>query len=245
MCKKSLWFLSTEMLGYKDWDRIHDDIEKFLAKPAKRKLLLCPRGHLKSSIVTKAYAIKRILQNPNIRILIANQVWDRSREMLFEIKEFLTSKSDLPKIFGSFDSGRWRDEEIVVAGRTKALSAPTVATTGVEAEMTSTHYDLIILDDLQGLNNCQTKEQRDKVKKFYRSMTALLDPPDPRTGEGGEMVVIGTRWHHDDVYQEIMDTEKEYYDVMIRQVVEDGKIVFPNKFNMRFDGNLKSRAWIT
>lgn len=240
-CKRSLHFLCNEVMyknitGGPAWGSIHDDIETMLTRPAKRRLILCPRGHFKTSIVTKAYAVKRMLNNPNIRILIANQVWDRARDILFEIKEQLTTKSDLPKIFGSFVSGRWREEEIVIAQRTAALSAPTIGTTGVEAEMTSSHFDLIIVDDIQGLQNCQTKDQRDKVKRFLRSLTALLDP-------GGELIVIGTRWHFDDVYQEILDNQKDYYDVMIRQVIEDGKIIFPEKFNLTFDHNLKDWAF--
>lgn len=239
-CKKSLHFLCNEILyknfeGGPAWGGVHDDLERFLARPAKRRLILCPRGHLKTSVVTKAYAIKSLLNNPNIRILIANQVWDRSRDILFEIKEQLTSKSDLPKLFGDFVSGRWREEEITIAQRTAALSAPTIGTTGVEAEMTSSHFDLIIVDDIQGLQNCQTKEQRDKVKRFLRSLTALLDP-------GGELIVIGTRWHFDDVYQEIMDNQAQYYDIMVRQVIENGKLIFPEKFNKRFDPLLKD--WI-
>lgn len=242
-CKKSLHFLCNEVMyknieGGPAWGSIHDDIEKMLARPAKRRLILCPRGHFKTSIVTKAYAVKRLLNNPNIRILIANQVWDRARDILFEIKEQLSTKSDLPKIFGNFVSGRWREEEIVIAQRTAALSAPTIGTTGVEAEMTSSHFDLIIVDDIQGLQNCQTKEQRDKVKRFLRSLTALLDP-------GGELIVIGTRWHFDDVYQEIIDSQKDYYDITVRQVIEDGKILFPEKFNMKFDPVLKDWKTVT
>lgn len=234
-CRDSLWYLSTQVLGYTDWDVIHDDVEKMLGRAATRKMLLLPRGHLKTSIITKGYVIKRILQNPNIRILIANQVWDKAREMLFEIKELLTEKSMLAQLFGQFSSTRWRDDEIVIRQRSKALAAPTIATAGVESEMTSSHFDLILVDDVQGLMNCQTKEQRDKVKKFYRSLTALLDP-------GSEMIVLGTRWHHDDIYQEIIDTESQYYDVMVRQVVEDGKIIFPKKFNLQFDKKLKN--WV-
>jgi predicted phage terminase large subunit-like protein len=236
-CKRSLHFLCNQVLyknidGGPAWGTIHDDIETRLASPAARRMFLCPRGHFKTSVVTKAYSIKRILNNPNIRILIANQVWDRSRDILYEIKELLTTKSDLPNVFGKFESGRWREEEIVINQRTAALSAPTIGTTGVEAEMTSSHFDLIICDDIQGLQNCQTKEQRDKVKRFLRSLTALLDP-------GGEMIVIGTRWHFDDVYQEILDNQSDYYDIMVRQVIENGNLLFPEKFNMKFDPVLK------
>lgn len=239
-CKKSLHFLCNQVLyknieGGPAWGKVHDDLESMLSRPAKRRLILCPRGHLKTAIITKAYTIKRILNNPNIRILIANQVWDRARDILFEIKEQLTVKSDLPNIFGNFVSGRWREEEIVIAQRTAALSAPTIGTTGVEAEMTSSHFDLIIADDVQGLQNCQTKDQRDKVKRFIRSLTALLDP-------GGEMIVVGTRWHFDDIYQEILDNQKDYYDITVRQIIEDGELIFPEKFNQKFDSSLKD--WV-
>lgn len=233
-CKTSLHFLCTQMLGFKDWDTVHDDLEETLARPSRRKLILIPRGHLKTTVVTKAYAIQCLLRNPDIRILIANQIWDKAREMLYEIKQLLTDKSDLPKLFGPFISERWREDDIVVSQRRKALAAPSIGTSGVEAELTSSHYDIIFLDDLQGEKNFQTPEQREKVKRYYRSMMDLLEP-------GGLMIVIGTRWHLDDVYQYIMDVEKEYFDITVRRVVEDGRIIFPKKFSKKF--NSKTKAW--
>ena len=233
-CQTSLYFLCKEILHYNEWDTVHDDLERFLNRPSNRKLILVPRGHLKTSIVTKAYSIQLLLRNPNLRILIANQVWDKAREMLYEIKQFLTDKSDLPKLFGPFVSDRWREDDIVIAQRSKALAAPSIGTSGVEAELTSSHYDVIFCDDLQGEKNFQTPEAREKVKRYYRSMIDLLEP-------GGLLIVIGTRWHLDDVYQYILDQEKEYYDVTIRRVVEDGRIIFPKKFSKHF--NLARRQW--
>lgn len=232
-CKKSLHFLCTKMLGYNDWDKVHDDMEAFVRRKSIRKLLLIPRGHLKTAIVTKGFVIQNILRNPDIRILIANQVWDKSREMLYEIKQLLTEKTDLSKLFGDFVSERWREDDIVIRQRKKALAAPTIGTSGVEAELTSSHYDMIVLDDLQGEKNFQTPDQREKVKRYYRSMMDLIEP-------GGTIIVIGTRWHLDDVYQYIMDNEKEYYDIEVRQVIENGKIIFPKKFQKKFDPVTKS-----
>lgn len=231
-CKTSLHFLCTQMLGFQDWDTIHDDIEKALNRPSRKKLMLIPRGHLKTAVITKGYSIQQMLRNPDVRILISNQVWDRARDMLYEIKEWLTTKSDLPKIFGDFISDRWREDDIVVRQRKKALAAPTIGTSGVEAELTSAHYDIIILDDLQGEKNFQTSDQREKVKRYYRSMMDLLEP-------GGLLIVVGTRWHLDDVYSYILENEAEYFDVMVRKVVEDGRIIFPKKFNKRFNAQLK------
>lgn len=235
-CKTSLHFLCTQMMGFKDWDTVHDDLEKDLNRPSRKKMILIPRGHLKTSIVTKGFSIQLLLRDPNIRILITNQVWDKAREMLYEIKQMLTSKSDLPKIFGTFESERWREDDIVVRQRTKALAAPTIGTSGVEAELTSSHYDVIFCDDLQGEKNFQTPEQREKVKRYYRSMMDLLEP-------GGLLIVVGTRWHLDDVYQYIIDNESEYFDITVRKVIEDGKIIFPKKFQKTF--NPKTKSWVT
>lgn len=232
-CKKSLYFLCTQILGFKDWGKVHDDLEKVVNRKSRKKLILVPRGHLKTSMITKGFSIQSILRDPNIRILITNQVWDKAREMLYEIKQMLEDKSILPKLFGDFVSDRWREDDIVIKQRTKALAAPTIGTSGVEAELTSSHYDLIFCDDLQGEKNFQTPEQREKVKRYYRSMMDLLEP-------GGLMIVIGTRWHLDDVYQYIIDNESEYYDITVRKVIEDGKIIFPEKFSKRFDSVLKS-----
>lgn len=232
-CKNSLYFLCTQMLGYKDWDTCHDEMERLINRKSLRKLLLIPRGHLKTAIVTKGYTIQSLLRNPDVRILIANQVWDKSREMLYEIKQLLTEKTDLPKLFGDFVSERWREDDIVIRQRKKALAAPTVGTSGVEAELTSSHYDIIILDDLQGEKNFQTPEQREKVKRYYRSMIDLIEP-------GGLIIVIGTRWHLDDVYQYIIDNESDYYDISVRRVIENGRIIFPKKFQKKFNREIKN-----
>lgn len=236
LCKTSLYFLCTEILGYKDWDKCHDDLELFLSKPSSKKLIMLPRGHLKTAIVTKAFVIQTLLKNPDARILIANQVWDKAREMLYEIKQFLEDKSELHKIFGDFRSPKWREDDVVIRQRKKALASPSIGTCGVETELTSSHYDLIIADDLVGLSNSQTKEQREKVKKFKKLLNSLLDP-------GSMEINIGTRWHFDDYYNDILTGSREYYDVMIRCVVEDGRVIFPKKFNLKFNPETKEFAF--
>lgn len=215
------------MLKYQDWDACHDDMEVFLARPSAKKALLWPRGHLKTSNGTIGKTIQYILKNPNVRILIANQVWDMSRKMLMEIKGHL-EMSQLPKLFGEFRSEQWNQDAITIKQRNHSYKEPTILTTGIEAETTGGHFDVIFLDDLTGHQNCQTPEQREKTKRFRRSMVNLLEP-------GGTLIEIGTRWHLDDTFSEIFEKEKEYYDIMSRQVVEDGKIIFPKKFNLKFD----------
>lgn len=233
-CRRSLSFLCKEFLGYRDWDKVHDDLEVFLARPSRKKALLLPRGHLKSTIVTVGLTIQTILRNPNCRVLIGNQIWDMSRTFLREIKGQLEN-SQLKYLFGDFISAKWNEDMIIVRQRTKPLKEPTVLTTGVEAETTGGHFDLIILDDLTGLQNSQTPEQREKTKRFRRSMINLLEP-------GGMLIEIGTRWHLDDTFSVIFEKELKYYDVMVRKVVECGKVIFPKHFAKKFDERRKD--WV-
>lgn len=236
LCKESLAFLSTQFLGSANvWDTIHDDMEKFRCRPAQNKMMLVPRNTLKSTIITIDGTIQEILRNPNIRILIVNQIWDQSRKFLTEIKAKLET-SDLKKMFGDFKSDRWNEDEIIVRQRTRPLKEPTIATTGVEAETTGGHYDLILFDDLMGEKNYLTAEGRAKAIRFYQSTHNLLEP-----GTGRKMV-IGTRWHMADVYAHILEKERDYYDVMVRRIVEDGKHLFPKKFNLTFDAAKKK--WV-
>lgn len=184
-------------------DSLHNDLVKFLERPDDKKLILIPRGHLKSSVVTCGWVIQQILKNPNIRILIANAVWDIARSFLREISGFLQDKSLLPEIFGRFDASgsKFTQDQITVSQRTKgSIKEPTITTAGVETALTGTHYDILVLDDLVEENNCNTKEQIEKIIRFYQNSLDLLDP-------GGIVVVVGTRWSEGDLYGWIIQNE--------------------------------------
>src|ERR1700761_6550116 len=117
LCQSSLKFLCVEQLGMKDWGTVHDELATFLRTSGKRKLIELPRNHLKSSIVTKGWTIQRVLNNPDIRILIANAVWDNSRKFLRSIQKYLTWGSHLPMFFGKFESESWNQDECTVRQR--------------------------------------------------------------------------------------------------------------------------------
>lgn len=168
----------------------------------------------------------RMLKNPNIRILIANNTWDNARRFLSSIQQYLVRGATLPIYFGPFQSKQWNQDEITIKQRTMILDAPTISTTGLEKEQTSQHYDLIIADDLVARENVHTAEQRQKVKDYINSLMALLEPQ-------GELWVIGTRWHQNDAYADLI--EEGIWDVMIRGCYTDDtrtEALFPEKFTL-------------
>lgn len=205
-CRTDLRFLARNILGMTAWeDSLHNDLAKFLDAPSDKKLILVPRGHLKSSLVTVAWTIQQLLRDVNTRILITNAVWDLSRKFLREISGLLTSKSLLPELFGAFDGpgSKFTTDEIVIAQRTRGtIKEASITTAGVETALTGGHYDIIIHDDLVEENNIGTKEQIQKIIRFYQNSLDLLDP-------GGKVLVVGTRWAMGDLYGHLMETEMD------------------------------------
>ena len=236
----SLFYFDKLILGYKDMDesvhlqlgefvnkRYLDPIDEGKSKPFK--LVLLPRGSFKSSVVTIGYTVQSIVKNPNIRILIANEKLDNAKTFLSEIKGHFESNEILRNFYGDFISKfGWREDSIIVSKRTKNLKEPTVSCAGVEVVKVGMHYDLIIMDDLVSDQNSTTKEQIDKVKDFYRLALPMLEP-------GGEIIVIGTRWHFNDLYNHLIENEKHRFNYYIRGAyTEDKKLWFPNRLTEEF-----------
>lgn len=197
----NLKFLCKEYLNTPHWSGVHDELQRFLLTAGNRIHIELPRGHLKSWIVTQGWSIQRILENPDIRILIVNAVEGNATKMLRYIRTQLTRGSMLSKFYGGFETDVWSQEELIVRQRKIASVAPTIMVAGLQKTLTSQHFDIIIADDLVEPDNVRTKEQRDKVYEFYLSLFDLLEP-------NGKMVVIGTRYHQDDLYSRILEDHK-------------------------------------
>ena len=200
--KTDLKFLCRDLLGMNDWDECHDRLMewRYIHRDRRFKMFLMPRGFLKSSILTIGSTIQNILNDPNTRILLSSAIAENAASFLSEIKEYLTTKSTLPLLFGDFanyDKG-WNASEITIRQRTKPNKTPTVDTAGINKTLTSQHYRIIRADDLVTRETITTAEQIQKVINHIKDLLKLLDPD-------GIMHIIGTRWDDQDSYQWVLN----------------------------------------
>jgi predicted phage terminase large subunit-like protein len=190
------------------------------------KLILMPRLTFKSTIVSFSYLIKRIIQNPDIRILLASENYSTALDYLQKIKKEFEQNERIRNFYGNFVAKHgWTDDSITVAKRKINEKEPTIMCAGVEKTVTGYHYDLICGDDLVSKNNVTTADQIKKVIDFYKDFNNLLDRTRPRP----EILITGTRWHFSDLYQHIQDNEKEDFSILnVGAYKEDGSLRFPN-----------------
>lgn len=167
----------------------------------KSTLDLAPRGFGKSTVGDVDYCITRILRDPNIRIMIGSKTQTQAEAFLKEIRTHFEQNTELLRIFGDWKKSRdnvWNDREFTVNKRTIIKKEATVTALGASGAVISKHFDIIIGDDLVGLENARTERQRANLKEwFYSSLFPTLEPD-------GEIHILGTRYNPLDLYEDLI-----------------------------------------
>lgn len=243
LCQTSLKYLCKNVFLMNDWDRLHDDMLEWSYKNRNRrfKMFLMPRGHLKTSIITIGWTIQNILQDFENTILLSSAVWQNARTFLRAIKEYLTTKSFLPVIYGNFSSeSSWTQDEIIINQRKNVEKTPTIDTAGIDKILTSQHYNIIRADDLVTRETCTTEGQIEKVISHIKDLIKLLNP-------SGTFDIIGTRWDDRDAYNYVTEelTNKslgeDSFAIYKRAAIENKAVIFPKKFSFESLKTIKTQ----
>jgi len=201
LCRNLLITIEDSTPGYKDlYKPTHKKICEFVEQHAQaghELLILCPRGWLKSYIITCGWLIQRILRNL-IRghreiWLLANAVLPNAEELLWRIKYNFSHNEELRRLFRGYipedpetQADRWTKSNIELFGNRIEIGA-------VEKALESRHYGGgAINDDLVNWGNSRTKDQLEKTIEWWRTERPLLLP-------WATKINIGTRWDEDDL----------------------------------------------
>ena len=188
---------SKYVLGYSKFTDVHRKWAEEAESSHKRKLFLKPRGTFKSTLFTTSYILWRLVINPNERILICNATNDNAEAFLREITSHLIRNKRFIDIFGKLiDERASKVSSITLTNRTTHSKEPSISCIGVLGNLVSSHYSLIIADDLCNAADRESESIRAKKKAWYQDLLSILDP-------NGEIVVVGTPWHFSDLYSYI------------------------------------------
>jgi predicted phage terminase large subunit-like protein len=228
--------LAAHILGY-EVRGFHRDLINFQESATDTCLQLAPRGYGKSTILTITRAVYEILKNPNVRILIAANTQIQAEVFLREIKAHFERNDRVREYFRNFVSeDKWDTREIVVAPRTSTAKESTITCVGVGGPVASRHYDVIIADDLIDEENARTETQRERVKTWwYQTLLPCCEPD-------GRIFVIGTRYHHLDLYGHLMRNEYAEKHQIIPAIAPDGTTPWPEKFSIEWLEERKRQA---
>jgi hypothetical protein len=183
--------------------------QRFIRGDEDQVLVNTPPEHAKSTTLTVNYVVWRIVQDPNIRILLISKTQDMAKKFLLSIKDRLAESEaylDLQQAFGppggyAEGSASWTADKIYVAGRDSGEKDPTVQAVGIGGHIYGSRCDLAIMDDCVDHTNHQ---------QFESQITWIQNQVGSRVADaGGRMLLIGTRMETVDLYSEIL--KPQYY----------------------------------
>ncbi len=202
------------------------------------KLIELPRNSFKSTVAVQCLPLWLLWHNPNLRILIDCETLGNAKRHLAGLKSLMDEGELIREVCVDVDgnymlepdkslTGGWTDEQVILATRTKkGLKEPSIFCSGVDNAQTGQHMEVLLMDDVVSEKNVTTEGQLEKVKNHFRLALSLLEP-------GGLHVVIGTRYHMWDLYN---DLEKDpSFAKMIRPAIDKhGKLFFPTRLTREF-----------
>jgi predicted phage terminase large subunit-like protein len=163
-------------------------------------VILEPRGHAKTTWANTIFLSWLISCHPGIRVGLVSRTATQAFAFSRAIRWNLQANEYQHEVFGDLTgTHKWTDSEWIQKDSplhgTKDTNLYAVGAGGAPV---SKRFDVIICDDIIDDENSATPEAREKILTWFnKTLRPCLVP-------GGSIIVIGTRWMADDLYETLM-----------------------------------------
>lgn len=177
--------------------RIMDFLVGIMTDAPHRGLLMAFRHSGKSTVVG-IFAACVLYHNPAYRILILSAETGLATRMVTHIRNILENhprcRDLVPRV-----KKEWAADRITI-NRPVGIREPSVICQGVAGNITGMRADLIICDDVEVPNTCNTAQKRETLRERLRELDFILSPD-------GAMIYIGTPHTMDTIYRTESDED--------------------------------------
>jgi hypothetical protein len=173
---------------------LHRQIASWLdqcrAQGRRRLLLMVFRNAGKSTLVG-LYCAFLLTRWPDLRILVVSAEQSLAERMTRNVRRILETHPAAEAIRPR-TRGEWAADRLTVARRA-AWRDPSLLARGLGANITGARADVIVCDDVEVPNSCETEAARRELRARLAELSFVLCP-------GGTMIYVGTPHHHHSIY---------------------------------------------
>jgi predicted phage terminase large subunit-like protein len=231
--RTDLFFFNQGVLGFRDMTPgAHGPLCVFAEQnPSQFKMMLMPRDHLKTSVLTIGGTMQKVVKDAEERILIANESGTNAQRMLRSIRQISEGNRVFRALYGELipkdvRKVRWNDSELDF-NREGHYPEPTIDSIGMTGAVTSRHYTHITYDDPISEEAVKSeKVMQDTISRMSTALNLLTDP------SKHSIWLVGTRWALHDVYSEWMKVFGPRLARLVRAAIEDGLPIWPERFTL-------------
>ncbi len=188
-------------------------------------VLLAFRSSGKSTLVG-LFCAWLFARDPNLRVLVLAATHALARKMVRNVKRIVERH---PACAGlkPVKTEQWAVDQFIVA-REAELRDPSMVAKGMLGNMTGSRADVVICDDVEVPNNCDTPAKREDLRERLHEIEYVLVP-------GGLQLYIGTPHAHDSIYAEGTAESTPFLDGFERLAIplldEKGGSAWPERFS--------------
>ena len=165
-------------------------VEVFNEEPHRG--LLNAFRHSGKSTVVGIFVACVLYHFPETRILILSAESTLASRMVAHVRNILENHPYCADILPDVKK-EWGTHKIIIK-RPIGIREPSVTCQGISGNITGMRSDLIVCDDVEVPNTCNTFQKRENLRERLRELDFILSP-------NGTMIYIGTPHTKDTIYQ--------------------------------------------
>ena len=165
----------------------------YLQNGPNRRIIMAYRGCGKS-FLTAGYVLWRLRKDPDTKVLVISAAQDRADAFSVFCHDLLRNWFMVQDLFPS-DTQRFSKVAFDVFG-SKPDQSPSVRSSGIFGQITGSRADLIVADDVETPQSCETQLIRDKLRESIKEFDSVIKP-------GGQIVFLGTPHTQDSIYAKL------------------------------------------
>ena len=190
-------YLVWDHLGLPEPTPVQYQICEYLQHGPKRRLIEAFRG-VGKSYLTSAYALWRLVLDPEEKILVVSASKQRAQDFSTFTKRLMIEMPLLEHLVPETgDDKRFSNIAFDVAP-CAASHSPSVKSIGIQGQITGSRASIIIADDVETVSNSETHGQQEKLSELVKEFDAVIKP-------GGHIIYLGTPQTEASLYNKMAD----------------------------------------
>ena len=198
----------------------------FDTESKNRLCVSMPPQHSKSSLITIAYTVWLILQNPNRKILVINAEAGLSETFGIQIRDLMERLNGLK---GITISNVKSSSTYIMFNKNGRLQQGHIRLVGSKGSITGHPEDIIIIDDpYKGIEDTTPTLLHKKIDWYT---TIVEQRVRPKT----KVIILHTRWHSNDLIGYLEREEPHKYDfITFPAIDENNNVLWPQYYDYDF-----------
>ena len=195
-----------------------------LVSDHKRLNVLAPRDHGKTYFFDFAYPIWMATKHPGRDGFIFSATQTQAQRILRDIREEIEDNPALQYLVPG-KKERWNDSEL------KLANGHTIYARGFGTKVRGAHPVWIVCDDILNDESAYSEVQRKKQKDYFFSAVVPMCVP------GGQIIVVGTPFHSQDLYAEIQEKPAWFfkrYQALFKDENGEDRALWPERYSLEY-----------